>query len=113
MGYTTPHITIVPDKQAEYVRGKDALLSYLKENSLDETTMAEEGKLKPGKIRFTVTRDGKIDDVELISTSGYPRIDKTMIELIINMPGKWHPAENVNGGNEAEKLIFSFGITGC
>jgi hypothetical protein len=31
--YATPHMTVVPEKQAEYVQGKDALITYVKKNA--------------------------------------------------------------------------------
>jgi len=111
--YSTPHITIVPEKQAVYVNGKDELIRYLKDNGRESTAIAQKGKLQPGKLYFTITKTGIISDVELLTTSGYPSIDNKMIELITKTPGKWVPAENSKGEKVAEKLVFSFGIIGC
>jgi hypothetical protein len=111
--YFNPHITIVPEKQAVYVHGKDALIAYLKENSREKTILAEEKKLQPGKLYFTVTKKGTISNVKLQSTSGYPSIDKTMLELITNLPGTWEPAENSKGEKVDQELVFSFGLMGC
>jgi len=44
--YSTPHITIVPEKQAKYEGGKEALLAYLREASLDCMTSAKSVLLK-------------------------------------------------------------------
>ena len=111
--YTTPHLTVVPEKEAVYVSGKDALIEYLKENSKDQTTIVTEDKLQPGKVCFTVSRNGTISNVNLSATSGYPSVDKTMIELITHAPGKWEPAANSKGEKVDQELVFSFGIVGC
>lgn len=111
--YFTPYITIVPEKQAVYVDGKDALLAYLKENSKEKTAIVEENKLQPGKLFFTITKKGDVSNVTLGPSSGYPSIDQTMLELITNAPGKWEAAENSKGEKVEQQLVFSFGLVGC
>ncbi|MBL4669383.1 MAG: hypothetical protein JKY30_08985 [Flavobacteriales bacterium] len=111
--YFTPHITIVPEKEAEYVNGKDALIDYLKVNSQEQIAIVKDGKVKGGKLYFTVTKSGVISDVKLSATSGYPSIDKRMVELMTKAPGKWQAAENAKGEKVAQKLVFSFGTIGC
>lgn len=111
--YATPHITIVPEKQAVYVDGKNVLLEYLKENSEKSRTNVQVDKLQPAKLYFTISKNGEIENVRLDRTSNFPDIDKTMIELISNMPGEWQPAENSRGEKVAQELVFSFGLMGC
>lgn len=112
-GYSTPHITIVPENEAKYVRGKNALIEYLKENSKDQIAVVHADILQPGKVHFTVTRNGTISNVKLSATSGYPSIDQRMIDLITNTPGKWEPATNSKGEKVNQELVYSFGIVGC
>ena len=109
----TPHITIVPEKQAEYEGGKKAFVEYLKSNSLDQTAIVKEDKLKSGKVRFTVSKNGTISKAILISTSGYPSIDKHMTKLISESPEKWEPATDGKGNHVEQELVFSFGTIGC
>ncbi|NNC95830.1 MAG: hypothetical protein HKN92_09735 [Chitinophagales bacterium] len=112
--YSTPHITIVPEKQAEYEGGKDAFIDYLIEiNDKEQQYKVDRDKLKPGKVMFTVTADGKISNVKLSSTSGYFDIDNRMVGLIKNAPDKWTPAENANGEKVDQELVLSFGQIGC
>lgn len=111
--YFTPHLTIVPETQAVYIRGKDALIEYLKENSKEETSFVIKGKLQSGKLYFTVNKEGTISNAKIAATSGYPSIDKKMIELITNAPGVWEPAKNSEGEKVEQVLVFSFGIMGC
>jgi len=111
--YWTPYLTIVPEKQAAYVPGKDALMEYLKEYSKEVRVNVQTDKLQPAKLFFTVTKKGTIENVKLDRTSGYPSVDKKMIELITKTPGKWEPAENANGEKLDQELVISFGLMGC
>jgi hypothetical protein len=111
----TPYLTIVPEKQAEYTHGKEALKKFLKENSEATRIKAkvEPEKLQPAKLFFTVTKTGTIENVRLDRTSNYPLVDNKMIELIKNTPGTWIPAENHKGEKVDQELVVSFGLMGC
>lgn len=113
--FNSPHITIVPEKQAEYIKGKEALKTYLRENSkaVREEANVDPMKLQPAKLYFTVSKDGKISDVKLDRSSNYPLVDKTMIALIKKLPGKWNPAENEKGEKISQEQVVSFGLIGC
>lgn len=113
--YSSPHQTIVPEKQAEYSEGKDALKSYLKENSKVARNRAnvDPEKLQPAKLYFTVTKNGTIENIKLDRTSNYPLVDETMIELMTKLPGTWIPAENYKGEKVDQELVVSFGLMGC
>lgn len=111
--YWTPYLTIVPEKEAVYVDGSDALIDYFKENSGVKTITVRKDQLRPGQLYFTVTKKGTISDVKLAGTSGYPAIDKAVIEMINKAPGKWEPAENAKGEKIDQKLVISFGSMGC
>ena len=111
----TPHLTIVPEIQAEYTNGKKALMEYLKENgkaAVAEANVVAE-KLKPAKLFFTVTKNGTIENVRLDRSSNYPLVDERMIELITKTQGKWLPAENSEGEKVNQELVVSFGLMGC
>lgn len=111
--YSTPHLTIVPEKEASYSQGMDALKKFLKENSKKARINVDPEKLKPAKLYFTVSKNGDIENVKLDRSSGYPIVDKTMIELIYKTPGKWQPAENYKGEKVNQELVVSFGLMGC
>lgn len=113
--YTSPYLTIVPEKQAEYANGIDSLKEFLKENSITARVQAnvDPEKLKPAKLYFTVTKSGTIENVKLDRSSNYPLVDKKMIELIQDTPGKWLPAENIKGEKVDQELVVSFGLMGC
>lgn len=111
--YWTPHLTLVPEKQAAYLPGKDALKKFLKEKCEVQLAVVDPEKLKPAKLYFTVTKTGAIENVRLDRPSGYPEIDKLMIELISKTPGEWEPAENAKGEKVNQELVVSFGLMGC
>ncbi|SDI02854.1 hypothetical protein [Winogradskyella thalassocola] len=105
-----PHITIVPEIQANYVEGKEALITYLKESSLDVMYAIKDDKINAVKFSFIITKEGKVTNVKHDAmTTGYPTIDDKFIELLKNIPGKWTPAENANGKKMEQELVFTFG----
>ncbi|WP_296385468.1 hypothetical protein [Winogradskyella sp.] len=109
----TPYLSVVPEKQAKYIDGKESLIAYLDKSSEAARANVESDKLKPAKIIFTVTKNGTIENAKLDRASGYPSVDKMMIELINNTPGTWEPAENIKGEKVDQALTISFGILGC
>ena len=101
--YTSPHLTIVPEKQAEYSEGWDAVEDYIRENTKTIPSTGE--MLGPGKVRFTITAEGVVDEVFLDSSCGNKALNSKVIELIKNLPGTW-----TSGENEKEKSIARIGV---
>jgi len=112
-GFSRPHITVVPEKEVEYKDGKKELLNYLKKGSKDQIAVLKENKLQPGKIFFTINRNGAITNVRSVLTCGYTSIDTLMMELISNAPGQWSSATNAQGKLVEQELVFSYGAMGC
>ena len=107
------YMTIVPEQEAEYASGYDALITYLKENSWEQTRIIRRAGLQPGKVSFSVTKEGTVENVQLNTTSGYPTVDESLLKIVGNMPGKWNPATNAKGEKVEQELIFFFGLEGC
>ncbi len=107
------YLTIIPEKEAEFAGGLNALIEYLKESSKEKVAIIEEDQLQPGKVFFTITKEGSIENVKVISTSGYPSVDKELVKIISNMPEKWNPAANSIGEKVDQEFVFFFGIEGC
>ncbi len=112
-GTFNPHLTIVPETQAQYSKGFKQLKSYLKENTKEALINVEPDKMRPAKLYFTVTKSGILEHVRLDNHSGYPSLDDRMIELISKLPGQWKPAENAKGEKVDQELVISFGLMGC
>lgn len=114
--YDSPHISVVPETQATYNNGKKELIDFLRKESLAflAKEKAEIKNIKPTKMRFTVTKDGKVKNVKLDKKSIYPNVDAMMIELIQNTPENWMPAENSKGKKVDQTLFITFGFSmGC
>lgn len=111
----TPHHTIVPEKQAEYSKGKKALIKFLRTEgkAIVASEKVEPKKLQAAKLFFTVSKHGDIKNLRLDRSSNYPVIDSFMFELIKNTPDQWIPAENEKGEKVEQELVVSFGLMGC
>jgi TonB family protein len=107
------YVTVIPEKEASYKLGNEALLTYLRAKSSKVTANIEKDQMQSAKLRFKVTKNGTITNLKLKGTSGYSEVDRKMFELIMNMSGKWNPAETANGKKVAQELVFSFGSVGC
>jgi hypothetical protein len=107
------YMTVIPEKEAEFTYGQEALIEYLKTNSKSKTAVIRADKLQPCRINFKVTKEGKIKNVKLDSTSGYPSVDEALIDLLTNMPQTWIPATNTKGEKIDQELVFFFGSEGC
>lgn len=107
------YLTVVPHKPASYASGKEALISYLKENSEEAIAIARKDQIKPGKISFKITKEGKLGQAKLTYSSGFNSIDERMLELIQQIPGKWNVATNAKGEKIEQELVFFFGSVGC
>lgn len=110
-----PHITVVPDHQATYIDGTDALITYLKDHSRNDMNVIQDNKLGAIQLSFKITKQGTVSDVKHDAmTTGYPSIDKKFMTLIKNIPGKWIPAKNSEGEKIEQELVFTFGpADGC
>ena len=105
-----PHITVVPETQATYADGKEALLQYLKENSLTDMNVIKDDKINAIKISFIISKQGDVTEVKHDAMStGYTSIDEKFMELIKNIPGKWTPAVNDKGEKMEQEFVFTFG----
>ncbi|MGB1307739.1 MAG: energy transducer TonB [Oceanihabitans sp.] len=113
--FNSPHLTIVPEKQAIYLDGKKAFIQFFKENSREARLKAKVDpyKMQPAKLYFTITKEGKIKNARLNRTSNYQIVDKNMLEIIEKLPGKWKPAENSKGEKMEQEFAVSFGLLGC
>lgn len=106
-------VCVVPDVQAAYKGGFDALVHYLKEASKDHVKHVKRDNVGRCRVFFTVTNMGSIADVKIVETSNYPDVDEVMVKIIKDMPQKWTPAYNENGDKVEQEFVFTFGMAGC
>jgi len=107
------YLTVVPEVLAQYNKGQDALLKYLKKGSENKVAAANWSDITPGRLHFTITKDGSIKNIFNSSSCGSTSIDEQMLELIRDMPGKWQPAKDANGNTVAQEFVFFYGKQGC
>lgn len=107
------YVSVIPEQEAEYESGHESLLKYLKDNSREALADVPREKLESGKVFFTVTRNGTIDNVKVITDSGYESVDEKMVELISNVPGGWRPARNSIGEKVDQELVLFYGADDC
>ncbi len=106
-------VCLVPEVQADYKGGLDALASYLKMASKDHVKEVTRDQVGRGRIFFTVSAKGTITNVKLIETSNYPNVDQAMIKIVQDIPKKWKPAQDETGKKVDQEFVFTFGQAGC
>jgi hypothetical protein len=109
----TPHVTIVPEHEAENSLGREALVAHVRSGTSAFAYRVDANTLRAGKVHFTVNKEGMLVDVRLTGSSAYPLLDKRVLELVQGFPGTWKPATNAAGEAVEQKFVFSFGIEGC
>lgn len=104
---------VIPDVEAEFRGGHDALINYLAENSWEEIVANgyDALSMKTTGIRFTINLEGKAEDIEVFVPSGNKKVDEILKQTIENMP-PWIPAENFNGEKAKEQFELVMG-DGC
>ena len=107
------YITVVPETEATYQFGKDAIIDYIRTNIKYKAPKVGREDWKPGKISVEITKEGKIGTVKLKDTSGFPEFDALMVDLVNSLPGKWNPALDHNGKPISQTFNLSFGNAGC
>ncbi len=106
-------MTVVPETEANYPGGMEALNAFLEKGSKREIQTVEKEYLKPGRIYFEVGTDGLVDQVRLSNSCGYPEIDAHMQDLLRGLPKKFESAKDSEGHAVAQTLVFFYGMKGC
>lgn len=93
-GDTAP--VLLPEVPAQFLGGNAELMKYLRDNIKYPHVAIENNIEGRSVIRFVVSTDGTISNVEVVKTSD-PSLDKEAIRVVKSMP-KWVPGK-VNGKN--------------
>jgi hypothetical protein len=107
------YLTVVPEAEASYSDGHEALISYLKGALTAKGLSMPSEKLEPGRAIFTISRKGSLQHARLGSSCGYPEVDSALLEALSNLPGTWQAATNARGEAVPQDFVFFFGIEGC
>lgn len=101
-------ITDLPDMEAEFPGGQEALYAWMGENiSYPEAAKADkaEGKVF---VRFTVDKTGVVKDVKVFKST-HEAFDKAVLSAMAKMPN-WKPAES-NGVKVSQLFTLPFNFT--
>ena len=107
------YFSVIPEREASYEKGEKAFVQYIRDGLKEYTADITLDRLRPGQVEFTVSTDGTIKGIQLLSSSGYKTIDNTLAQLIKDMPNTWVPARDYKGERVEQKLVFFFGLEGC
>lgn len=83
------YTTSLPDREATYPGGTDALNRYLAENVKYPIVCAENGVQGEVAVSFIVDRDGSVIEAEVVKKVDL-LLDREAVRVISNMP-KWNP----------------------
>lgn len=105
-------MTVVPEVEATFPEGYQALISYLEQNAMDKISEDFTKEMRTVVINFTVTKAGEIANVRVSKSSDDPEIDKLLLRVINKMP-QWNPAEDDEGRKIEQEFEFIVGNIGC
>ena len=107
------YMSIIPENEALYPKGASAIIDYIRNNYFNFMLDLNLNKLRPGRIKFTISEKGDLINPKLESSSGNAQFDQSILNLIKNLPEKWIPATNNAGKSVNQDLILFFGNMGC
>ena len=107
------YMSVIPETEAKYHAGAESMMDYITDGNFAYLKDLKEYMLRPGSIKFTVTAEGKIDNVIQDSSCGFLFVDDILFARIKNMPGHWKPAKSYNGQNVDQQFVFFYGKKGC
>lgn len=87
---TEPVYTLV-EKQAEFVGGMKAMMTFISENIKYPSASLENKSQGRVLVKFIVNSDGALQNLEIVRGSGDEHLDNEALRVIGSMP-KWKPA---------------------
>lgn len=109
----TPHLTVVPEIQAEYGEGNQNLIRLIRRENQSQTVGIYPEDLDMAKLYFQVSAEGEVQNVIIDQGTGYPSYDLNVVRILKETSGQWIPAKNVNGEAISQDLVLFFGMPGC
>lgn len=106
-------VDVVPETEASYPGGNQALSAYLKSNVVDKIFYSDNDYEKlPINVDFIVTENGDVENVDISRKMAIPDVDQLIKNAFTNM-AKWTPAVNAEGVFVRQKFSIPFGGMGC
>jgi hypothetical protein len=97
----------VPEKEATYFGGEEALKKYLQETAIYKIPNNRFENYDLAAVKFTIDEDGQIINVHLFQSKD-EETDDLLLKAIRNMP-KWQPATYENGTKGKQEFVLTVG----
>lgn len=105
--------TVIPEEEADYIGGQDALRAYVKEHAMVQIPEEIHKEFEFAAIAFKIGKNGEILDPKIIHESDFPEVDKMLLQFIKKMPA-WKAAKNAMGENLIQDFVLNVGyMEGC
>ena len=98
----------IPEKEATYFGGEEALKTYLKENAINKIPNSSFKNYDLAAIKFTINEAGQVINVHVFESSKDEKIDELLLETIRKMP-TWKPAAYENGTKVKQEFVLTIG----
>ena len=108
------YFTVVPHKAAEFLNGEEAFNEYFEMNVIANLDSTQKKLLVLSILDFTVSTEGKIEDVNLVEGTGNIELDAYLQQALCDSPA-WKPAETHDGTPVQNSLRFyiSNSVSNC
>ena len=108
-------LAMIPIYEAQFPGGQSQLENYLRENTVGKISEEKFKEVELVRVKFNVNEQGQVTDVDMITASKDPAIDKMVLDALCNMP-QWTPARDAKGNQIVEEFEFTMGnllLYGC
>jgi len=98
-------LEVIPHKLAQYEEGKDSFYNFIEENVVAKLDSTDRKTLQIAVLDFTVSKEGKVENVILEESTGNLEIDAMLQKSLCEM-SSWNPAETIDGQAVAHSMRF-------
>jgi hypothetical protein len=102
------NMVVMPDQSAAYAAGEEALHQYLENNCIAKVAQGSFQGYDLSAIKFTVTEQGHIADVQVVLPSQDAKMDEMFIAALSKMPN-WQPAQFSDGDKVQQEFVLTIG----
>ncbi len=104
---------VIPNTEAQFPSGDAAMKAYIKEKVMAEISDATLKTINRAAILFSVSEQGKVQNIKISESSENEKVDQLMLQAIQQMPD-WTPAYDAKGNAIRQEFEFSIGLwVGC
>ena len=107
------YVSVVPKTIPFYDKSNKNLIDLIKGEIEKEAMVLERDYLDAGSISFTISKDGKLKNLNIDRSSGYLNLDNLVYDYLNTKELKWVPGKDSNGNPVDQQLVFSYGLAGC